>query len=165
MKNSCTSRGFTLVELLVVILLVAIVTMFAVPSFKNMIIKNRVSAATSEFLAALNFARNEAITRGEKVSLSLSGSSWTISVDSASTTNIREHEAIQKVNISGTSPITFTRLGAIDITGSSKYTIKAEDCPTNLVGGKRTIDINATGRVVNEFNPGGTEEQLAKITC
>ena len=164
MRNPCTSRGFTLVELMVVILLVAILSAFAVPSFKNVILKNRVSAATSELLAALNFARNEAITRGENISLTVQGgsdgSSWTIGTVGTPGTKIREHEKIQNVKINSGSgfTVTFTRLGAVstsgtsgisDKSGISGFVVTGSSCPSNLEGSQRTININATGRVSN----------------
>jgi type IV fimbrial biogenesis protein FimT len=57
------SRGFTLVELLVVMTISAILIAAAVPSFVWFIATNRVSDSTNTLLAGLQMARSEAIRR------------------------------------------------------------------------------------------------------
>lgn len=70
-------RGFTLVELMVVVALVAIVASIAVPSFQAIIANSRLSSSTNDLVGVLNFARSEAIRRGRSVTVSPSvGSNW-----------------------------------------------------------------------------------------
>lgn len=78
------AEGLTLIELMVVIAIVGILIALAAPSFRNLIIKNKVQAAASEFQSALALARSEAVKRGGDaritvVANSLSGTSpvWT----------------------------------------------------------------------------------------
>lgn len=52
--------GFTLIELMVVVALVAIVGMFAVPSWTEMRIRGSLRTAVNNFTASLQFARSEA---------------------------------------------------------------------------------------------------------
>ena len=54
-------HGFTLVELMVVVALVAIVMAIAIPSYSRMIVSNRIRAATNDLLLSLQFARAEAV--------------------------------------------------------------------------------------------------------
>jgi type IV fimbrial biogenesis protein FimT len=61
-------RGFSLVELMVVVAIVAILTMIALPSYRHLIQLNRLATDTNNFLSALNLARNEAVARGRPVS-------------------------------------------------------------------------------------------------
>jgi type IV fimbrial biogenesis protein FimT len=61
--------GFTLIELMVVVALVAILTMIATPSFVSLIQSNRVSAEVNAFAGDLQFARSEAIKQGVPVSV------------------------------------------------------------------------------------------------
>lgn len=61
------SRGFTLIELMVVIAIVAILTTLAAPSFVQLITKSNVSSAVNTFLADMRFARSEAVRRGGAV--------------------------------------------------------------------------------------------------
>ena len=60
-------RGFTLLELMVAIAVLAILATVGVPSFRELIQNNRVVTQTNELVSALNFARTEAIKRGRSV--------------------------------------------------------------------------------------------------
>jgi type IV fimbrial biogenesis protein FimT len=74
------SRGITLIELMIVVVIVAAVAALGAPSMRTFFINNRLDTANSEFLAALNLARNEAMRRGAPVSirrLSATASDWT----------------------------------------------------------------------------------------
>ena len=51
------------------ITVLAIVLAIAVPSFRDVIHRNQVSSASNELLASLAYARTEAITRGQLVSM------------------------------------------------------------------------------------------------
>lgn len=70
-------HGFTLIELMVVVALVAIVASFAVPSFQTMIANSRLASSTNDLVGVLNFARTEAVKRGRTVMVSpTTGSDW-----------------------------------------------------------------------------------------
>ena len=70
-------KGFTLVELLIVIAIVAILAVVAVPNFRETMQRNRMVANTNEFISAIQFARAEAIRRGGQINLTpANGSDW-----------------------------------------------------------------------------------------
>ncbi len=77
------ASGFTLIELLVTVAMMVIVLTLGVPSFKELIQNNRLTAATNELVTALNLARSEAIKRGRRVTVckSADGSTCTNSGD------------------------------------------------------------------------------------
>ncbi len=54
--------GFTLIELMVTIAIAAILMSMAAPSFRSMLVNNRMSAAANGFFNALNYARNTALS-------------------------------------------------------------------------------------------------------
>ncbi|MDR3056312.1 MAG: GspH/FimT family pseudopilin [Zoogloeaceae bacterium] len=176
MKHSCARafRGFTIIELMVTIAIMAILTTIAVPSFRDMIMKNRVSAAASELVAAISLARTEAATRGTDVTLTAASvggvvswaNGWKIEETGATITTIREHEPIPSVTATATpavTTLTFNRLGGVDTATAIEITV--DGCPAKFVGGKRTLEIKTNGRVLNEVNTRGDPTQLAKITC
>lgn len=61
------ARGFTLVEVLVVITISAILVAAAIPSFQWLIARNRVADATNLLISTLQYARIEASRRGQTV--------------------------------------------------------------------------------------------------
>jgi type IV fimbrial biogenesis protein FimT len=74
MNNS----GFTVVEMLVTISILAIVLSIGIPSFNAIIRSSDISANSSDMIIALNYARIEAVKRGTSVQLDQrNGASWT----------------------------------------------------------------------------------------
>jgi len=69
MKKILSQKGFTLVELAVTIAVLCIVLSIATVSFKDMIWSNQVNTAANDFITALSFARSEAVTRGQVVTV------------------------------------------------------------------------------------------------
>ncbi|MBQ0712212.1 MAG: GspH/FimT family pseudopilin [Porticoccus sp.] len=62
-------KGFTLVELLITIALVAVISALAIPSFQTLIKKHKISLEAQRVLTTLHFTRMEAIKRNSLVSL------------------------------------------------------------------------------------------------
>ncbi len=58
------SHGFTLIELMVVLTIVAILSAIAAPSLKRMIQSTTISGNVNTFLADMRYARSESIRRG-----------------------------------------------------------------------------------------------------
>ncbi len=66
------TRGFTLIELMVTLSVAAILLTVGVPSMRDLIANNRLTAATNVFVSSLNIARSEAIKQGRNASVCVS---------------------------------------------------------------------------------------------
>ncbi|MBU6955321.1 GspH/FimT family pseudopilin [Hahella sp. HN01] len=71
-------KGFTLIELMVVLTILAIALAFGLPSMGYIIDSNRLTSSTNELVGALNFARSEAVKRGRTIRIAASsgGTGW-----------------------------------------------------------------------------------------
>ena len=75
MHNTRTA-GFTLIELMVVVAILAIFASIAMPAFNTLIENNRLKSAADEFQALLVAARTDAVTKRASIDVSLDGTTW-----------------------------------------------------------------------------------------
>ncbi len=147
------SKGFSLIELLVTVSVVAIVAALAVPSFTSTIQNNKADAELNDLQRALNYARLEAINRGVTVRIApTSGADWKteLQVFLASDTSATP-TALRKV-----APLSSgATLTATDVTGIEFNNLGALSTPTtavvmNYTRGSivRTMNICLTGRII-----------------
>lgn len=68
-KMKAKQRGFTLLEMIIAIALLAVLLGFGLPNFRDFIRNARMAAAANDLLADMNFARSEAIKRRVPVTL------------------------------------------------------------------------------------------------
>lgn len=74
-------QGFTLVELMVAISVLAILTAMALPALEGMRERIRLSAATDAIHAHLQFARSESIKQGRDLYVSITtGANWCVGI-------------------------------------------------------------------------------------
>jgi len=72
----CGSGGFTIIELMVVVAILAIMASLAAPSMTRLIGQQRLKSAATDLHLAMVKARSEAIKRNANVSVSPTGGSW-----------------------------------------------------------------------------------------
>lgn len=70
------ARGFTLIELMAVVMIVAILATLAGPSFSGAILNSRIRTGTFELYSSLTFARSEAIKRNTDVDIVPAAGGW-----------------------------------------------------------------------------------------
>jgi type IV fimbrial biogenesis protein FimT len=102
--------GFTLIELMVVVALVAILLALAAPSFRDTIARNRLEGVASELATDFQYARSEAVSRNAQVGLFVGTNCYTVftvgSTDATSCTALGTGAtAIKSVNIDTGSAI------------------------------------------------------------
>jgi type IV fimbrial biogenesis protein FimT len=69
MRFRSVHAGFTIIELMIVVALMAILAGMAFPAFQSFIASNRLTAESNELLAGLNLARSEAVKAQRRVVL------------------------------------------------------------------------------------------------
>ena len=68
-KRKSHDTGFTLIEMIVTVAIVAILSSMAAPSFRGMLENNRATAVANELVSGLLLARSEALKRRNNVTL------------------------------------------------------------------------------------------------
>lgn len=164
--------GFTLVELMVTIAVVAIFATLAFPSFQSTLRSNRVATASNEMLASLSLARMEAIRSTKPAVICASNADgsacgtdwnqgWIVWVDANGDSTRQSGEAVVRyvqphprlsfsVASSGsasTDTIRFDSRGRPNNGTSTRViTLKPEDCPAGLKM-EREMTLSPVGQV------------------
>jgi len=141
-------RGFTLPELLMVVTIIGIIAAYAVPSFNNMMVNERIKGASFEVAAALTLARSEAIKRNGSVTITpTSGTTawaggWTTTAADASVITTQGAYP-SSIVITGPTSIVYNRSGR----SSSSTTVTLQVGPaTGTAVSPRCISVALTGQ-------------------
>lgn len=71
-----SARGFTLIELMITIIVLGILTVIALPSFRSFIAAERIKNTSFDIIAALTLTRSEAMKRNVQVSAVPVNNDW-----------------------------------------------------------------------------------------
>jgi type IV fimbrial biogenesis protein FimT len=153
-RNYQTWQGFTLIELMVTIAVMAILLMVAVPSFKEAMLGSKLGSYANSLVAGAHLARSEAIKRNQVVTLCVSsngtscgtgdwGQGWIVRTTGG--TVVQHQQALPagfKVKqTAGPASLGFRPSGV----GSDTATFTV--CRATPLGGQeRVVSISATGR-------------------
>ena len=113
-----SQRGYTLTEMLIVVSIVGLLTLFSVPRFSGLVERNKLTAAREELSAAIATARAAAIQKGRTATLFLSGNQMWVTVvtsNAGATTTIvpvKSFSTLYNVSVTSTAPtVTFDMRG------------------------------------------------------
>lgn len=124
------SRGFTMIELLVTMVVAGILLAIGVPSFRSFIANQRVKSTTTELMSAMLIARSEAVKRNATASVApLSGTAWENgwSVKVGSTT-LNQQEAVTSITVTPkdpSNPTNATTVSSVDFGSTGRPSAKA----------------------------------------
>lgn len=153
------TAGFTLIELMVTIAIVAILLAVALPSFQGSMRSNRVATSTNELISTIALASSAARKgRGAILCATATGTScgtdwnqgWLVWVDTNGDGALSADETVRHIQAhpalsltAGTGTIAFNNRGGA---AGTVFTLKPSDCPATqqLVN---TITVNASGQV------------------
>ncbi len=145
------SRGFTLVELMVTLAILAILLTIAAPSFRDLIQSNRAQTISNDLITALQFARSEAVKRGVKVDICRRngdvcanatswGNGWLVKVNGGDVLRIWEAIGGQDTIIGPNETLTYRPNGLLTTSAAKvEFEVTSAQC----------ITLTATGRVTS----------------
>ncbi len=152
-RFSRNSAGFTLIELVVVIVISITIAAFAVPNFQNMMNSYRLSSAATSIQGAVQATRYQAITGGCSYQLALTTTSQFYQVQAQQITgsppacststytnvgNPVQWSTSSKISLSNNITYTFLPNGSVTISGSNPITL-------TLNGVWKQITVSGTG--------------------
>ena len=158
-------RGFTLLELMVAVAVLAILLGMGVPAYNDSIRNNQIAATSADLISALSLARNEAMKRGMRVSVCAAANpdacaagtdwsnGWIVFVDSFGASGVINEGDVPLQSwaapargvsvVSGLdAPVSFTKLARAQL--ANQFTITKAGCSGNQ---QRRIEVNAGGRL------------------
>ena len=137
------SSGFTLIELMTVLTVLAILASVGVPSFRELIASQKVKDAASTLQTALLLTRSEALKRNTSIALvPVTANQWNAGWRVTNTVDgsvLSSYEAFSAVTISGPASIVFQPSGRATVSGTFKL---AEPDATKIV---RCVSITLSG--------------------
>jgi len=154
------TRGFTLLEVVIVIALAAIILAAALPSLAESIRNNAVASQNMSLIAMLNFSRSEAIRRSTEVTMVLTagGDGWEaivedpnneVDVEGCVPGQLRCTRQTDVLLTIDSATLTFNNRGYIrgsdDTWESETLYLQHENCSGQ--NQRRRIDITPTGQV------------------
>ena len=157
-RISLSQRGFTLLELLIVIALIGILATIAVPNFQEMVKRNAVVSQNNELVALINTAKSEAVRRSTAVTISIVDAgtdSWRAQLQDPDTVGIFLRETSNpSVILDGPETFTFNSRGYLGVDGElgDEVALSLRHINCTSQGQHRTIKILPTGQLVGSSN-------------
>lgn len=147
------NRGFTIIELMVTILIIGILTTYALPNYRTFVADQRIRSTSFDIMTTLTLTRSEAIKRNAQVIATPANNDWSQgwTVTTGAGTIISQQSSIAGLTIickQGT-PLTTQACNAVtyDAEGRSSNAQSIEISNADTTNAKtRCISIDLSGR-------------------
>lgn len=160
MSRPKASAGFTVIELMIVVFIVAIFASVALPSFSTLMTNSRLQSASNELASVIQYARSAAVQNNQSMNLCVSSGVWSVrkSCTDTNSTVLRSFTPPDGVTISASvSSLTFRSNG----TASSSADLIA--CNNNKAATGYKISVQASGFI--RLNSQGKDGSAALSSC
>jgi len=147
--------GFTLVEAMVVVAIMAIIAAIAAPNMGKMVRQQRLKTAAFDVFASLSFARSEAIKRNTPVTLTpTNAANWVFGWQVAdSNGNVLRNQSgwaaageTPTIDITGPAIVRFNSAGRLG-TAAGDFALTSADVTTDK---HRCVSVELSGRAVTK---------------
>lgn len=162
-------HGFTIIELMVTVIILSIVTAFAIPSMRDFIRRGHATSLSNQLLTALSLARSESLRRGQRVSVCASSDGATCTNDGfdkgyivfvdigvARAVNAPDDVIVQVFEKPAGSPVFDQEIQAVSYLPSGMREPESDGAPAgtcyefivgNLEQARGHVNVNVTGSV------------------
>jgi type IV fimbrial biogenesis protein FimT len=127
------TRGFTLIELMITLAVALVLFIVALPSFREIAIRNNVKELNNTLIYSLNLARTEAVRRGTAVRVASvsGGASWS--------QGWQVTDGVTVITQQGPVPTNYTVCGKSTPAGTDNVVVFT---PTGILSGPTSFDLN-----------------------
>ncbi|MFV3387427.1 GspH/FimT family pseudopilin [Pseudomonas sp. NY15364] len=147
------TRGFTLIELMVTLAVLAVVISIAAPSFSNILQENRTLSLTNELQGALQLARSEAVNRRKDITICRrnaagngcqNGTDWAGGwIIMAGNVVIKSWDGVASMAVAGPDTgLTFRPNGMTSAAAATVFSVNASTCIDQQ---KRRLEVSVIG--------------------
>lgn len=151
MRYRNTQRGFTIIELMVVVAVLAIIATVAVPSFQEVIENNRLASEANRIFSTMSYARSEAVRVGDDTSMTAAAggfaNGWCVHLGAncAGANVLRQFEGNDLAYSASGNQLTFNARGEMT-NANFQIAIQPSNCVSGDVDKRRIVSVSLSGR-------------------